>query len=378
MTKHRQLLYGQPIPQDFLDALQEFIGTMASPNLDLTMVPGSFNQIQIVAGTGSAQVALAIDGLWRYISATTTTTVTGSAATYDIFVTTNNNSFSTNPSPPPPELDATDYTFTLAPPLLQGNVPATAHYRKVGEAVFDGTRIVSLRQMIDIDSSQGFQTGDLKLSAVANPQAGWLLCNGQAVNRVTFAALYAALGGATSPWGQGDGSTTFNVPDLRSRAPIGAGQGAGLTNRPLGTYGGGTLDANNPKLGEEAHLLSALESGTNANGTMGTQSANHSHTGTTDNDAPDHSHGFSQAVASAAGISNVSPNGISGSFPVPYATVGGWGGLGGTGGASTRHTHTFTTANNTGTHTHTPVARPADNAHNSMQPFVATNVFIKT
>jgi microcystin-dependent protein len=74
--------------------------------------------------------------------------------------------------------------------------------------------------------------------AGASAPTGWLLCQGQAVNRTTYAALYTALGGAGSPWGQGDGSTTFNVPDLRSRVSVGAGQGAGLTNRVLAASGG--------------------------------------------------------------------------------------------------------------------------------------------
>lgn len=48
--------------------------------------------------------------------------------------------------------------------------------------------------------------------------SGWLLCGGQAVNRVTYAALFTAIGVA---FGVGDGSTTFNVPDLRGRVPAG-------------------------------------------------------------------------------------------------------------------------------------------------------------
>ena len=40
-------------------------------------------------------------------------------------------------------------------------------------------------------------------------------------SRTTYAALYAALGGAASPFGQGDGSTTFNVPNMKGRLPIG-------------------------------------------------------------------------------------------------------------------------------------------------------------
>jgi microcystin-dependent protein len=43
---------------------------------------------------------------------------------------------------------------------------------------------------------------------------GWLPCDGRAVSRATFALLFAVIG---TRWGTGDGSTTFNVPDLRER-----------------------------------------------------------------------------------------------------------------------------------------------------------------
>jgi microcystin-dependent protein len=46
------------------------------------------------------------------------------------------------------------------------------------------------------------------------------LCNGAAVSRSTYSALFAVLGTA---YGSGDGSTTFNVPDFRDRFPVGAG-----------------------------------------------------------------------------------------------------------------------------------------------------------
>ena len=73
---------------------------------------------------------------------------------------------------------------------------------------------------------------------------GWLLCYGQAVSRTTYAALFAALG---TIWGSGDGSTTFNLPDLRGRATFGldnmGGTAAGrisvtMTGTTLGTTGG--------------------------------------------------------------------------------------------------------------------------------------------
>lgn len=51
--------------------------------------------------------------------------------------------------------------------------------------------------------------------------AGWMICNGAAVSRTTYAALFAAIGTA---FGAGDGSTTFNIPDLREATTKGAGE----------------------------------------------------------------------------------------------------------------------------------------------------------
>ena len=75
--------------------------------------------------------------------------------------------------------------------------------------------------------------------------AGWFLCDGSAVSRTTYSALFTAIGTA---YGVGDGSTTFNVPDFRGRAVIGSGTGSGLTARSRGQTGG-----------EETHLLSTAE-----------------------------------------------------------------------------------------------------------------------
>lgn len=74
------------------------------------------------------------------------------------------------------------------------------------------------------------------LAAPADPR--WIECNGQAVSRATYAKLYALLGGTNSPYGAGNGSTTFNVPDLRGRVPIGVGTGTGLSPRNVGDLGG--------------------------------------------------------------------------------------------------------------------------------------------
>ena len=66
-------------------------------------------------------------------------------------------------------------------------------------------------------------TGSITAFAGSAAPTGWLLCDGSAVSRTTYASLYTALGGASSPWGLGDGSTTFNLPDARGGFLRGAG-----------------------------------------------------------------------------------------------------------------------------------------------------------
>ena len=89
--------------------------------------------------------------------------------------------------------------------------------------------------------------GSMIMFGGAVAPTGWLFCDGGAVSRETYAALFAAIG---TTWGAGDGSTTFNLPDARGRSAMGAGQGSGLTARTLGS-----------KFGEEGHALTANENG---------------------------------------------------------------------------------------------------------------------
>jgi len=63
----------------------------------------------------------------------------------------------------------------------------------------------------------------------------YLLCNGQAVSRSTYSALFTAI---STTYGTGDGSSTFNVPDMMGRVPVGTGAGSGLTSRTIGATGG--------------------------------------------------------------------------------------------------------------------------------------------
>ncbi len=68
---------------------------------------------------------------------------------------------------------------------------------------------------------------------------GWLMCDGSAVSRDTYADLFSIIGTA---YGGGDGSTTFNLPDMRESVP----KGAGLSGYNVGTH----LDADGLAVGE--------------------------------------------------------------------------------------------------------------------------------
>lgn len=74
---------------------------------------------------------------------------------------------------------------------------------------------------------------------------GWLACTGGPISRTAYADLFSVIG---TRYGAGDGVTTFNLPDFRGRALIGAGQGAGLSLRSLGD-----------DVGEEDHVLTVPE-----------------------------------------------------------------------------------------------------------------------
>ena len=116
--------------------------------------------------------------------------------------------------------------------------------------------------------------GDIKMGGWAAAPSGWLLCQGQLVSRATYSALFAVVG---TTFGAGDGSTTFGLPDLRGRSPMGSGTGTGLTARTLGA-----------NVGTETHTLTGAQSGTSVHNH--TQNS-HNHTQDSHNHTQDgHNH----------------------------------------------------------------------------------------
>ncbi len=91
------------------------------------------------------------------------------------------------------------------------------------------------------------------------PSASWVLAAGQAISRTTFASAFAVFGVV---YGSGDGSTTFNVPDLRGRVPIEADAAGGT---PAGRVSTATLSAITPGGNGGAQTAAAVTTSTGTN-----------------------------------------------------------------------------------------------------------------
>jgi microcystin-dependent protein len=166
----------------------------------------------------------------------------------------------------------------------------------------------------------------------ATAPTGWLLCDGTAVSRTTYLDLFNLVG---TTYGVGDGSTTFNTPNMKGRAIVGYDPSQAEFDT-MGETGG-----------EKAHALSVAEM------------PSHSHTGT------------------AAGGGSHSHNTTTWGFS--YGTTAGTVAVTRHSSASAQYTYSMasdTEANHT--HTVTTVAQGSGTAHNVLQPYIALNYIIKT
>ncbi|WP_350348010.1 tail fiber protein [Agromyces sp. G08B096] len=79
------------------------------------------------------------------------------------------------------------------------------------------TRLAIIQGDLDAAEARTVPTGAVEAFAGSAAPAGWLLCDGAAVSRTTYADLYALIG---STYGAGNGSSTFNLPNLKGRVPV--------------------------------------------------------------------------------------------------------------------------------------------------------------
>jgi microcystin-dependent protein len=147
----------------------------------------------------------------------------------------------------------------------------------------------------NLQDVEGVNTGIILPWSDSTAPTGFLECDGTAVNRTTYANLFAAIG---TTWGVGDGSTTFNVPDLTDRCCVHtspskafATTGGANTGACSGNISGGLAD--------HALVTSELAAHSHVSGRMppilvfrtGPASSNNS--GTTGNTGSDTAHGHS-------------------------------------------------------------------------------------
>jgi microcystin-dependent protein len=211
-------------------------------------------------------------------------------------------------------------------------------------------------------------TGAVKLWPGASLPTGYLWCDGSAVSRTTYAALFSAIGTAH---GAGNGSTTFNLPDLRGRMPLGKDDmggtaanrvtsgGSGIAGATLGATGGAeTVTLAASQIPAHSHTattsLTSVSAGTPA-GTIGA-AGTHNHTAT--------------ALKAGAGTGQfVSSGNTYGSGTITTDT-------------EPDHTHAFT-GSALAAHTHTATTTVANStggggAHSNMPPSIVLAWIIKT
>lgn len=232
--------------------------------------------------------------------------------------------------------------------------------------------------------------GTLLLSATAVLVPGYLWCDGAAYDRVgAYSDLFQALGGTNSPWGLPSG-TTFNVPDLRAHAPVGAGARAGYTTRALGA-----------RFGTETHVLSTAELAQHSHPNTVSEVArdlNHWHDHPHNHycnlpEVGDHRHmddlGYNYAfrhgpvgVDNDNLVNNAAPNRSAGVTFTIHNPAGGHGHDGWSDGANGASTGWPVTDRYNPTHAHgvgIANANAGSNiAHNNVQPSVGVNYMIRT
>lgn len=195
--------------------------------------------------------------------------------------------------------------------------------------------------------------GSIQAYGGATAPFGWLLCQGQAVSRATYAELFGVIG---TSFGAGDGSTTFNVPDLRDKVLVGVS--ATDTN----------INAIGKTYGEKTHTLTTAEMPSHAHGLNSHTHSIPALTGTAASEGG-HSHTLSGKYGIGCDMGNMgvgSGNSYTLSNPFGKSIGGG------------AHTHSVTTnASTTGAASGNTETNGSGNAHNNMQPSTAVNYIIK-
>ena len=121
--------------------------------------------------------------------------------------------------------------------------------------------------------------GSIIAWGAASAPAGWLICNGSDISRTTYAALFAIL---STTYGVGDGSATFNIPDMRDNIPYGSGTVSLGTTTGVGVGASGATFVTSESLTASVGITEVSSGAKDAGGTNAVNAVN----------IPDHSHTY--------------------------------------------------------------------------------------
>jgi len=143
-------------------------------------------------------------------------------------------------------LDQNDTNYFVNPNLdsVMKNVLVTTGDVCTGWDEVNHIPTASTKCLSTVGAGGGTPTGAIMPYAGATAPSGWLIADGSAVSRTTYSALYAVTG---TTYGMGDGSTTFNLPNLKGNVPVGL-DASQTEFTPIGKTGG-----------EKAHTLTVAE-----------------------------------------------------------------------------------------------------------------------
>ena len=160
---------------------------------------------------------------------------------------------------------------TFIGPVSLPSGSAIAGYAPLGSPAFTGTPTAptapagtnnsQLATTAFVNTAAGLSVpaGSVIAYAGSAAPAGWLKCNGAAINRSTYSTLFAVIGGI---YGVGDGTSTFNLPDLRGEFVRGWDDSRGIdASRGIGTFQGNAIQSHTHSISDPGHSHSASDSG---------------------------------------------------------------------------------------------------------------------